>query len=429
MASFSTTSRKAGSGVGGGGWAQAKNAESGGGGILAKIAAIEKEMAHTQKNKATTTHLGSLKAKLCQLRRELLEPSSAGGGKCPGFEVQRMGDCRVGIVGFPSVGKSSLLSALTGVQSEVGAYDFTTLTCIPGVIYHEDVKIQLLDLPGIIVGASAGKGRGRQVIATAKSCDIIIMALDVSKDDTQKEMLTKELDNIGIRLNRRPPQVSYTQTKGGGLKFNSTVTQTHGFDRDACESVLKTYRVFNADVVVHEDVTVDDFVDVIDGNRKYCKCLYVYNKIDLLSTSEVDALARLPNSLVISVRQKLNLDYLIERLWNEMQVVRVYTKKKGQFPDFKDPIVITPQRGNKTFTVENAVGLLHKSLLDEVKHALVWGRSVKQSPQACGLKHVLEDEDVLQIVKMTQAERVRAAQGKKTGQTVAGTNIKVDSKK
>lgn len=65
--------------------------------------------------------------------------------------------------GFPSVGKSSLLTELTGTNSEAAAYEFTTLTCIPGVIHYNDAKIQLLDLPGIIEGAAQGKGRGRQV--------------------------------------------------------------------------------------------------------------------------------------------------------------------------------------------------------------------------------------------------------------------------
>lgn len=61
------------------------------------------------------------------------------------------------------MGKSSLLNELTGTESEAAAYEFTTLTCIPGVIHYNDAKIQLLDLPGIIEGAAQGKGRGRQV--------------------------------------------------------------------------------------------------------------------------------------------------------------------------------------------------------------------------------------------------------------------------
>ncbi len=63
------------------------------------------------------------------------------------------------------MGKSTLLSNLAGVYSEVAAYEFTTLTTVPGVIKYKGAKIQLLDLPGIIEGAKDGKGRGKQVIA------------------------------------------------------------------------------------------------------------------------------------------------------------------------------------------------------------------------------------------------------------------------
>merc|ERR1719188_2079702 len=147
------------------------------------------------------------------------------------------------------------------------------------------------------------------------------------------------------------------------------------------------------DVVVHEDATVDDFIDVLEemgtAPRKYVKCLYVYNKIDMLSIDLVDALARQPYSVVISVNKKLNLDGLLARIWQELELVRVYTKKKGMFPDFKDPLVMTQQRGSKTPSVENAVGMLHKSILEEFKAAMVWGSSVRSSPQVCGSKHEL----------------------------------------
>lgn len=79
--------------------------------IRAKIKEIEFEYARTQKNKATESHLGILKAKLSKLRRELLEAGSGGkkqgvgGAGERGFEVSKSGDTRVGLVGFPSVGK------------------------------------------------------------------------------------------------------------------------------------------------------------------------------------------------------------------------------------------------------------------------------------------------------------------------------------
>lgn len=168
-------------------------------------------------NKATAGHLGMLKAKLAKLRRELIEPSSGGGGgKGDGFDVNKVGDARVGLVGFPSVGKSTLLNKLTGTFSEVAAYEFTTLTCVPGMIRYRGSRIQLLDLPGIIEGAKDGKGRGRQVIATARTCNLIVIVLDCLKPITHKRLIEKELEGFGIRLNKKPPNITFKKKDKGG---------------------------------------------------------------------------------------------------------------------------------------------------------------------------------------------------------------------
>ena len=110
---------------------------------LQKIAEIEAEMARTQVNKATMGHLGLLKAKLAKLKREVIDQASkkGGGGGGEGFDVAKSGDSRIGMVGFPSVGKSTLLTKLTGTFSKAAAYEFTTLTCVPGVIRHKGAKI------------------------------------------------------------------------------------------------------------------------------------------------------------------------------------------------------------------------------------------------------------------------------------------------
>ena len=149
-------------------------------------------MNRTQKNKATEYHMGQLKAKLAKYRTQLLEPTTKG-AKGEGFEVSKFGNARVCMIGFPSVGKSTLLTSITDTQSLSAAYEFTTLTCIPGVIYHNDAKIQLLDLPGIIEGAADGKGRGKQVIAVAKNSDLVLMVLDAVKAEEQRVKLTREL--------------------------------------------------------------------------------------------------------------------------------------------------------------------------------------------------------------------------------------------
>ena len=215
-----------------------------------------KQMARTQKNKATSGHLGMLKAKLAKLRRELLDPVGGGGGgggasRGDGFDVNKVGDARVGLVGFPSVGKSTLLNKLTGTFSEVAAYEFTTLTCVPGVIRYRGAKIQLLDLPGIIEGAKDGKGRGRQVISTARTCNLILIVLDCLKPLTHKRLIEHELEGFGIRLNKRPPAITFRKKERGGVALTCTA-QDSKLDLDTVKAVLSEYKIHNADVHVRD---------------------------------------------------------------------------------------------------------------------------------------------------------------------------------
>lgn len=232
--------------------------------VLQKIEEIEHEMSRTQKNKATAQHLGVLKAKLAKLRRELIAPAKSSGPSGEGFEVAKSGDARVGLVGFPSVGKSTLLTLLTGTFSECAAYEFTTLVCIPGTIHYKGAKIQLLDMPGIIEGAKDGKGRGRQVIAVARSCDLILITLDASKPAIHKRLIEHELEGFGIRLNKKPPPITYRRKDSGGISFSSAVQTS--LDVGQIKSVCQEYRIHNADFMIRGPATIDDIVDTIDGN-------------------------------------------------------------------------------------------------------------------------------------------------------------------
>ncbi len=256
--------------------------------ILEKIAEIEAEMARTQKNKATAGHLGMLKAKLAKLRRELITPKSQGGGTGEGFEVAKTGDARIGFIGFPSVGKSTLLSNLAGVYSEVAAYEFTTLTTVPGCIKYKGAKIQLLDLPGIIEGAKDGKGRGRQVIAVARTASLIFIVLDVLKPLQHKRLIEKELEGFGIRLNKKPPNIVFRRKDKGGINLQTLVPQSE-LDLDLVKTILGEYRIHSADITLRYDANADDLIDVVEGNRSYIPCIYLLNKIDQVRASQKSA--------------------------------------------------------------------------------------------------------------------------------------------
>ncbi|KAI9772973.1 MAG: Ribosome-interacting GTPase 2 [Geoglossum simile] len=229
--------------------------------ITDKIKEIEEEMRRTQKNKATEYHLGLLKGKLARLRAQLLEPvPGAGSGGGSGFDVSKSGDARIALVGFPSVvwaqrykkGKSTFLSKITKTKSEVAAYSFTTLTAIPGVLEYGGAEIQVLDLPGIIEGAAEGKGRGRQVISAAKTSDLILMILDATKRAEQRALLEAELEAVGIRLNREPPNIYLKAKKAGGMKITFSSPPKH-LDEKMVYNILRDYKMLNCEVLVRDE--------------------------------------------------------------------------------------------------------------------------------------------------------------------------------
>lgn len=365
--------------------------------IMQKIKDIEDEMAKTQKNKATSHHLGTLKAKLAKLRREILAPPSSGkgGGAGEGFDVTKSGDSRVGLVGFPSVGKSTLLNKLTGTFSEVASYEFTTLTCIPGVIKYRGAKIQLLDLPGIIEGAKDGKGRGRQVISTARTCNCIVIVLDAIKPITHKRLIEKELEGFGIRLNKEPPNLTFRRKDKGGISLTSTGGSYTSLDLDTVKSILSEYRIHNADVILRYDASADDLIDVIEGSRVYVPCVYAVNKVDQITLEELEVLDRLPHYCPVSAHLEWNLDGLLEKIWEYLDLIRIYTKPRGANPDYEDPVILSAKKRS----IEDFCNRIHKDMAKQFKYALVWGSSAKHKPQRVGKEHELEDEDVVQIVK------------------------------
>lgn len=82
-------------------------------------------------------------------------------------------------------------------------------------------------------------------------------------------------------------------------------------------------------------------------------------------------------------------------MWEYLQLVRIYTKPKGQLPDYTSPVVLNSEHRS----VEDFCNKLHRTIIKEFKYGLVWGSSVKHQPQKVGKDHVVNDEDVVQIVK------------------------------
>lgn len=198
-----------------------------------------------------------------------------------------------------------------------------------------------------------------------------------------------------MRLNKKPPLITVKRKDKGGVNIvKSMGLELTQMSDDTIRAICHEYRVSNADIYFRQDATVDELIDVIEGNRIYVPCIYVLNKIDQISIEELDIIDKCPHYVPISAKDEWNFDGLMDKIWEYLDLIRIYTKPKGQIPDYEAPVII-----KRDSTIGQFCDSIHKHLLKEMKYALVWGTSAKHNPQCVGKDHVLDDEDVVQIVK------------------------------
>ncbi|MCD5409748.1 MAG: GTP-binding protein [Methanocellales archaeon] len=358
-------------------------------GIEDDIKAIEDEIRRTPYNKATQLHIGRLKAKLARLKDKAQSTRKQGGRG--GYSVKKSGDATVILVGFPSVGKSTLLNKLTSAHSQVADYEFTTMSVIPGTLVHRGARIQLLDVPGLIEGAATGKGRGKEVLSVIRSADLLLLVTDIFHME-HLNVLKKELFDAGVRINERPPNVTIRRKATGGIIINRT-TECE-IDETAMRSILNDFKIHNADVLIRENITIDQFIDIILGNRKYVPALPVLNKLDLVSCGD-KTIGDLPipkDAILVSAEHGSGLDGLKDAIFEKLGFVRIYMKPRGEAVD-QEPMILM-----KGASVSDVCNRVHRDFKRKFRYAQVWGRSVKHEGQRVGLEHILMDEDILTIV-------------------------------
>ncbi len=370
--------------------------------IQEHIKELEERMNAMQINKHTQKSINYIKSQLAKLRDELvtIASSKSGGGK--GFAIKKSGDAQVAFIGFPSVGKSSLLNLLTegNTDSKVASYDFTTLTAIPGMMEINQAKIQLIDLPGIILGAAIGKGRGREILSAARSADLILIIVCFKQDGTidfnHLFSIRKELFDAGIRLNTKPAFITIKRRDRGGIAFSFNGPQI--MDQDEVKSIMNEFGHHNAAVYFGEpNINVDQLIDHLMGNRVYTRELVVINKEDLdaklMPDEEITKAIGHNNWVKVSALKAQHIKDLQQRIFHELDLIRIYLKPPQGEADMEKPLIL-----HKGDTLKELCEKIHKSFVSSYKYAMIWGPSAKHPGQRFqALDHVLEDGDVVSI--------------------------------
>lgn len=365
----------------------------------ARIAGIEKEIRETPYHKGTEHHIGLLRARVARLQDQILEKQSKGSGGGGGFAVRKAGHATVVLVGPPSAGKSTLLNSLTNAKSPVAPYAFTTVTVIPGMMKYHGAAIQIMDVPGLIEGASRGKGRGREVLSVIRGADLIVFVAESGREGWFATM-EGELTGAGVRINQERPKIFVEKKPSGGIQVRGNA---QNIPELVLQQIFNEFGLKNAEIMLKQKMTMDGLVDALSQNRIFVPAIYVVNKSDLQLQPEGGkvhlrgglggGLGMTPlvkqDVLRISAKTGEGLEDLRLAMWRQLGLVRVYLARPGAEPDYKDPIIM--RAGNTLADVVTKLG----PRVVSITHARISGTGSKFPNQQVSLTFPVQDEIVV----------------------------------
>ncbi len=296
-----------------------------------KLVCLEEMLQTIPKHKGTEKMQADLKTRIAKLKKELSASSkSAGGRRGDWFHVEKQGAGQVVTVGVPNSGKSALVRALTGLATEVAAYPFTTTIPQAGMMEFEDIQIQLVDMPPVAPDAPPW------LYHIMRTTDVLALLYDLADDALLEntELLHSLLAQARIALN---PTEGVTPKKL--IRLGTKCDDPAALDR------LAVLREMLGDVPM----------------------------------------------LLVSAEHGTGLEDLRRRVFETLEVIRVYTKKPGKPPEMHDPVIL--KRGA---TIIDAAYNLHKDIARNLSYARLWNASGFNG-QRVERNQILQDRDVVEF--------------------------------
>ena len=203
------------------------------------------------------------------------------------------------------------------------------------------------------------------------------------------------MNNIGIRLNQKPPNIVIEKSTTGGIAVAQQV-KLKKMSEKLLKDILNVYGYTSARVVIREDIDSDQLVDFITGNKTYAHAITILNKIDLVDEKFLKSVSKKIKTkfIPVSADADINVSKLRDQIYDQLEFIRIYLRPKGGETDYKEPLIV--RRNDSVLDVCNK---LHRNMKKDFRFGHVWGKSVKFGGQRVGLNHILQDEDVLTIIK------------------------------
>ena len=305
-----------------------------------KLRLAQELLAMMPKHKGTDKLQADLKAKIAKLKLQLDGNQKKHGARTVESydHIDREGAAQIVLIGPPNSGKSTILDALTGAKPLIGDYPYTTRTPLAGMTEFESVQLQLIDTPPI-----APDYLENFVPNLVRQADLVVVVVDVATPGFEERVdcVFKRLEEKRIMLSAAIPE----KTNDPRFYFKKTVLAAHKYLEEGGQAGMERLKNLYPDFKIVPSSILDD---------------------EILHNFKRD-------------------------LFNSLGVMRVYTKRVGQEPDFSDPIIL-PIGG----TVEEAAFVLHKDFAHKLQFAKVWGQG-KFEGQRVKSSYQLNDGDIVEF--------------------------------
>lgn len=306
-----------------------------------RLAALEEMLRLVPKHKASEKLQAQIKQKIKAAREEGQKAHRHGGGGRDPLAVPKQGAGQVVLLGAPNVGKSSIVGALTTAKVEIADYPFSTHGAVPGMAFHEDVPIQLVDMPPVM------DGHGQPGMMNAvRVADAVLLVVDLSAI----ELIDQYQQPLAMLAERNLRPVSQAVLE---------------FDEDESAALPKRL------LVAANKSDTQGAADNLEGLKELCG----------------GDLRMLP----VSAKTRDGLEPMMAQLFELLNVIRIYPKKPGKPADYQAPFILP-----KGSTVQDLAYHVHRELAEGLKTARVWGADVHDGQQVHHT-HVLADKTVVEL--------------------------------
>ena len=304
-----------------------------------KIEHLQEMLAIIPKHKGTDHLRSDLRKRLSQHRKEAQQAKKKGARSSGLDHIEKEGAGQAALVGAPNAGKSSIVATCTAADVQVADFPFATFRPAAGMMQYEDIQIQLIDLPPITQDYTEF-----WVYNLIRNADQVLLTVDLSQPDPEEQVL------------------------------------------DVCALLESHHLMLAAERgAASPNLSVAVKPTLILGTK--CDLPSAETGLASLQAAYGEDFPILP----ISVNDAGHMDAMRRRIFDALDILRVYTKTRGHKPDMDQPYVLPVGS-----TVQDVAEAIHRDLAGNLKYARIWG-SEKYDGQQVKRDYVVADRDIIEI--------------------------------